>query len=199
MGSGAGLLVGVAVAGACVLGVVVMEKYNVENLALELIKYLHYDLDFVILCLGSSNCIGDCLGCVVGSLLKNKYNIPNYCYGDLENNINKSNLETFVSLISHRHAGKKVLVIDSAVGTRANNGVIRVRYGGIVPRSALEDNAFNVVGDVAICGLVCSADAMKKELLLADHKYILDMAKTIALAICEYRKLVKSLMLGRNA
>lgn len=168
------------------------EKYVVNNLAFKLLSYLKYDLDFIVLCVGSSKCIGDSLGCVVGSLLKYKYKIPNFCYGDFECNVSGANIEHYLDIINKYHFDKKVVVIDSVVGSSVDVGSVNVRYGGIMPRSAI-DNSYDVVGDVAITGVVSCGLNVGAELLSVKHCDIMEMAEMIAGAICEYRRLVKNL------
>ncbi|MGN1227818.1 MAG: DUF1256 domain-containing protein, partial [Christensenellales bacterium] len=81
-------------------------KTSVNNLSLNLLKCMNNETDFIILCLGSKKCIGDTLGCVVGSLLKYKYKISNYCYGDFNNNVTSKNLDEIVAFINYKHHAK---------------------------------------------------------------------------------------------
>lgn len=162
-------------------------KKSINNLAINLFKYLEGDTKFIILCLGSNKCVGDSLGCVVGSLLKYKYKIDNYCYGDLNSNITTNNLDNILLLIRRRHANKKILVIDSAVGEDYDLGNIKLHYGGIVPRSAL-DNSFSVVGDISIIGVVSSKSFSISNLFNVDKNHIVEMAEIISQAIINYKK-----------
>lgn len=168
------------------------EKYIINNLAYELLAHLGRDLNFVVLCVGSNKCVGDSLGCVVGSLLKSKYKIPNFCYGDINCNVDRVNIRHYLNIINKYHFNKKVIVIDSAVGSVIDVGSVKVRYGGIMPRSAI-DNTFDVVGDVAITGVVSSGINVEVGLMSVKHLDIMKMAEIIAGAIYEYRRLVKNL------
>lgn len=169
-----------------------VDKIDVNNLAFKIFEHLGSNLGFVVLCVGSSKCVGDSLGCAVGSLLKYKYKIPNFCYGDMDKNVDRGNVEKYVEFISRKHCGRKVVVVDSAVGLAVDVGRVKVRYGGIVPRSAIDDS-FMVVGDVAITGVVESACVGEAGLLGVKSEKVLDMAELIARAICEYRRLVNYL------
>ena len=169
-----------------------VDKVEVNNLVFKIFEHLGSDLDFVVLCVGSSKCVGDSLGCAVGSLLKYKYKIPNFCYGDMDKNVDRTNIEKYVNFIYDKHCGRQILVVDSAVGLVFDVGQVKVRYGGIVPRSAI-DESFVVVGDVAITGVVSCASGAEFGLLGVKSDEVMDMANLIARAICEYRRLAVNL------
>ncbi|MGN1227756.1 MAG: DUF1256 domain-containing protein, partial [Christensenellales bacterium] len=87
---------------------------------------------------------------------------------------------------------KKVIVVDSAVGNELNLGSINVRFGGIVPRSAV-DNTFSVVGDVAITGIVSCDSFGLSSLFKVTKNQIMEMAEIIAQSIVKYKEIAISL------
>ena len=165
-------------------------KYYINNIALKLVKYLNFDNNFIVLCLGSKKIKNDSLGCIVGSLLKYKYNIPVYCYGDLNNNITASNLRNIIKLISLKHNNKKILIVDSVAGEGFDVGNIKVFYGGVTPRSFIE-NCFYTMGDVSIVGVVYNKKDKLADFLKINYCDIKNLAVIIAGAISESIKLSK--------
>ena len=164
-------------------------KEKVLNLALKLAKVLNFDNDFIVLCIGSKNCAGDSLGCIVGSILKYKYNIDNYCYGDLIYNVNNKNLTKILEFIRKRHYKSKIIVIDSAVGYDFEVGDVKLKFNGLAPRSSI-DNSYGNIGDVGIVGIVQSVQRNIKDLFNIKIVKIFELANYIADIIIECKKIL---------
>lgn len=165
-------------------------KEEVNNLMLNLVKYMGYNNDFIILCLGSKKCNGDSLGCLVGSLLKYKYNIKLCCYGDYINNVNSKNIQFIYNLIKNTHKNKKVLVIDSAFAEDYELGNIKVHSYGLFPRSVI-DYKFDCMGDFSITGIVGCKNLDLHSLFTINNNFIYNMAEIISLGIVKYLELSK--------
>lgn len=71
------------------------------------------DEEPVILCIGSETFVEDCLGPLVGTLLKSK-GCPCYVYGTLDAPVHSQNLQSAYSFIKAIHPNRKLLVIDAS-------------------------------------------------------------------------------------
>lgn len=106
----------------------------------------------VIMCVGTDSVVGDSLAPMVGSLLKNA--MPNaYVYGTLDKPITALNLAPFYNKIKTMHPKSKILVIDAAVGSREDVGVVKVINGAICPGLGVK-KSLGLIGDIGIIGIV---------------------------------------------
>ena len=95
----------------------------------------------IIVCIGTDKCIGDCLGPLVGTLLKeNSFPIP--IYGTLANPIHALNLEKSIYEIKRIYPCSTIIGIDACLGDTNSIGEIHVRD----------------FGDVSIIGIIDSSD-----------------------------------------
>lgn len=74
--------------------------------------------EYVIVCIGNSEIMGDSFGPFVGEMLKNDYNVV----GDMKNNVNYSNLEFNMRQIKIKYNNPYIIAVDSAV-----SNVLKVR------------------------------------------------------------------------
>lgn len=161
------------------------------KLACELYNKIGAQKNLVILCIGTSKLLGDAFGPLVGNILKYDYNIPVYIYGDLIHNITAQNINFYINMIKKYHNDAHVLVVDSALGSDSDIGVIKTYNHGCIPRSGIE-NVFSVVGDSCVLGVVENREVFKK-LLNAKRYFITSLAKVTAKAIEQYYQLTKIL------
>ena len=168
-----------------------MDKFNTMRLAGKLYARLQGNTNIVFLCLGTSRLLADAYGPMVGSLLKNKYNIPTYVYGDLIKNVNALNLEEYLSMIRRAHPLSHIVVIDSALGNESSVGTIKFLGCGTIPRSALDDSLY-LIGDSSILAVI---ESHSKDFMLIKTKrgFISELAETTASAINQYFALAKAL------
>ncbi|MCL2255428.1 MAG: spore protease YyaC [Firmicutes bacterium] len=133
----------------------------------------------VILCIGSDKVTGDALGPVVGHILTKEMNVPSFVYGTLSRPVNALNLLETIAFIKHKHRDKKLLVIDSSVGSSEDIGKISIKYGGIYPGAASGKN-LPKIGDFSITATVCSSASLLGCVSLG---FIFKISKQIASAI----------------
>lgn len=163
---------------------------NLIKIAINLFSKIDEKDELVFVCLGYQGVVFDRLAVLVADLLKHTYNIPYYVYGGSNANITKSNLKVYLEMIKQKHSGHKIVVVDSALSTSENVGLVKVYGCGTVAGGAF-DSYGEVVGDYSIIGIVGSKDSLLTRLLLTDRNFINDMAKTIAGGINEFVKLRK--------
>lgn len=162
------------------------------KLACELYSKIGAHKKLVVLCVGTSKLLLDAYGPLVGSMLKNDYKLPIYVYGDLVNNITAQNLECYVNMLKKYHKDAHILVVDSALGSDGEIGVIKTYNHGCVPRSAIEQR-FGVVGDSSILAVVENKSIFKL-LINAKRYFVTSLASVTAKAIQQYVQLSKILI-----
>ncbi len=110
----------------------------------------------IILCIGSERATGDALAPLIGTMLRNKYNIKTYVYGTLESSVNAKNIEEVYSFITLKHPAQKILAIDACVGLEQDIGFVKFTNTGLFARSAIKKVNKNY-GDYSILGIVDKA------------------------------------------
>ena len=119
----------------------------------EIIKKFNYkDLQPVFVCVGSDLVVGDCLGPLVGTMLKNIKGSP-YVYGSLNMPVTAKEVNSVGKYMIKAHKKSFVIAIDAGVGIKRDVGKIVVSGSGLKPglgvNKKLED-----VGDLSIVGVV---------------------------------------------
>lgn len=129
------------------------EKMDSDQLSQEIFGKLLGKENPVFICIGSSRCVGDCLGPIVGELLIKKYNINALVYGNLDNNITCSNLDSYVSFARKEHPFSPIILVDSSVGNEEDIGLVRFSQGGIIPAGYLGERQ-QILGDYGITSVI---------------------------------------------
>lgn len=144
-------------------------------------------MTYVFICIGSTKIVGDSLGPVTGSFLKDKYFNKNniIIYGDLEEQIDFYNVDIIFDEINRKYNNDCIkIVIDSALGINVGN--FNVSQGEISLGKGLNKSKI-INGDVNIVGIVGKdhGDIFKNLIELKNSKelYINQMAKDIVKAI----------------
>ena len=106
----------------------------------------------VFLCVGSDKVVGDCLGVFVGELLKKKYKINGFIYGDFNVNINANNLKEIVQEIKKKHPNSPIVLVDAILGDIEEVGQVKFYRSGAIPGG--EFNKGELVGDYSILAVV---------------------------------------------
>ncbi len=106
----------------------------------------------VILCVGTDRCVGDILGPLVGTLLKEKnFRFP--VYGTMAAPVHAMNLKESIEKIDLLHPIKLLVVIDACLGIKESIGIIRIKKGPIFPGKAV-GKRLPPIGDISITGIV---------------------------------------------
>ncbi len=135
----------------------------------------------VIVCVGSDLSVGDALGPVVGTKLKEKLKGLNvYVYGTLSKPITAHEIKYTNQFIRSTHPGSTVIAIDAAVGTAGDIGLIKILKQGLKPGSGA-NKRLQKVGDVSIMGIVAEKSLFNYSLFSATRLNIVyKMAEIIA-------------------
>ncbi len=140
----------------------------------------------VILCIGSDLAIGDSLGPIVGTMLKNNGDFRGYVYGTLKNPVTAKEVKYVNDFLRKTHPGAPVIAVDAAVGEESDVGLIKVSAGALRPGSGA-NKRLGRVGDISVLGIVAGKSAFSYELLsLTRLNMVYTMAQIIAGAISAY-------------
>lgn len=135
----------------------------------------------VIVCIGSDLSVGDSLGPVTGTKLKEKlkgYNV--YVYGTLAKPITAHEVKYTNQFIKSTHPNSTVIAIDAAVGAAGDIGLIKVAKKGIKPGSGANKRLAKV-GDVSVMGIVAEKSLFNYSLFSSTRLNIVyKMAEIIA-------------------
>lgn len=110
--------------------------------------------DTVIVCIGTDKCIGDCLGPLVGTILKDN-NFPLKVYGTIDNPIHALNIHDKLEAIYEMHEKKNVIGIDACLGAEENIEKLSIRDYGISPGKGV-GKELPEVGECSLVGIVDS-------------------------------------------
>jgi len=136
----------------------------------------------IILCIGSERATGDALAPLIGTFLRDKFNINTYVYGTLDSSVNAKNIEEIYSFIKTQHSGKKILTIDACVGDISEVGFVKFSNCGLFPRSAIEKQTISY-GDYSILGIVDKIEKDPFSVFTTRLSTVYNLGKKIADAI----------------
>ncbi|GIM29688.1 spore protease YyaC [Clostridium polyendosporum] len=138
--------------------------------------------NLVIVCIGTDKCIGDCLGPLVGTMLKERF-IPLPVYGTISSPIHALNLDKKLNEIYLNHPNACIIGIDACLGDSNSIGEIHTRDYPIHPGKGV-GKTLPDVGDASIIGIVDSSE--NAEIFTSRSirlSLIMDMAKVIVDAL----------------
>lgn len=138
--------------------------------------------DTIIVCIGTDRCIGDCLGPLVGTLLKSK-NFPLPIYGTVSDPIHALNIDKKLNEIKLLHPHSNIIGIDACLGDSDSIGEIQARDYPVHPGKGVGKSLPNV-GETSIIGIVDSND--NDEIFNSNNirlSLVLNMSKIITHAL----------------
>ncbi len=156
-------------------------KYDDNNSTSILGEYIHpyFHNEIVVVCIGTDKCIGDCLGPLVGTMLKNK-KFPFHIYGTLKNPIHAINIKERIDYIKKKHPFGFIIAIDACLGEKNDVGKIQIRNKPIYPGKGV-GKKLPSIGDISIIGIVDISQGFTGfSLHNVRLSLIMDMAEVIA-------------------
>lgn len=127
------------------------DPYEIANFIKDYI-----DENTVIVCIGTDKCIGDALGPLVGTMLKEK-RFPYPVFGTLEEPIHALNLEKRVNKVKDLYPKANIIGVDACIGKKKEIGQIQARDFPIRPGEGA-GKKLSEVGTVSIVGIVIDSD-----------------------------------------
>ena len=157
------------------------EKENVVQILSSVLKDV-IDENTVIVCIGTDRAIGDALGPLVGTMLKNsdfKYPV----YGTLDDPIHALNIYEAIDNIRQTHSKGNFLAIDACLGSKSSIGNIQIREGPILPGKGV-GKKLPQIGNYSIVGIVDKIDENNKfSFNNVRLSFILELAEIISLSL----------------
>lgn len=137
-----------------------------------------------ILCIGSDLAIGDSLGPIVGTLLRQRMNNSNcYIYGTLRSPITAKEVKYVGDFLRNTHPRSKIIAIDAAVGEESEIGLIKVNDTALRPGSGA-NKRLGRVGDISVLGILAKKTNFSfTQLNLTRLNTVYTMANTVAEAL----------------
>ncbi len=160
-------------------------EYAPEGIYQSLIEINKHNKKPIFICIGSDLVLGDSLGPLVGTFLKNK-NVGSYIYGTLNFPITAKEVEYARTYLKQMHPNSISIAIDAAIGSSEDIGLIRVLNKGLKPGLGVDKN-LGKVGDISIIGVVASKSNKNYNLFnLTRLNLVYKIAETIASGIEKY-------------
>ncbi|MDE7076358.1 MAG: spore protease YyaC [Clostridia bacterium] len=141
----------------------------------------------VIVCIGSDLSVGDSLGPVTGTKLKEKLKGLNvYVYGTLAKPITAHEVKYTSQFIKNTHPDSTVIAIDAAVGTAGDIGLIKLANRALKPGSGANKRLAKV-GDVSVMGIVAEKSLFNYSLFSSTRlNMVYKMAEIISEGIATF-------------
>lgn len=137
------------------------------------------DRQIVIVCFGTTAISGDSLGPMVGSILRERYNVPAFVYGTEEHSVNGKNMAEWMKFIRAVHEDALIIAVDASLGHGDMVGQIMLRNDGVCP--AAVKGKKTRFGDVGILGVVAeSSNDPIMQLMTVSPLYVEDMAYKVS-------------------
>lgn len=159
-------------------------NYKKENVAqvLSLILKDIINENTIVICIGTDRAIGDALGPLVGTMLKNSdFKCP--VYGTLDNPIHALNIYESIEEVKRLHPKGEFLAIDACLGSKNSIGNIQIRKGPILPGKGV-GKKLPQIGNFSIVGIVDKIDENNRfSFNNVRLSFVLELAETIALSL----------------
>ena len=141
----------------------------------------------VILCIGSDLSVGDSLGPVTGTKLKEKLsNLNCYVYGTLSKPITAHEIKYMNEFLRCTHPASPVIAVDAAVGLAGDIGLIKVARRGIKPGSGA-NKKLSKVGDVSVMGIIAERSVFNYSLFSSTRlNVVYTMSEIISDGIADF-------------
>lgn len=117
----------------------------------------YIDENTIIVCIGTDRCIGDCLGPLVGTFLKERF-FPLPVFGTVSEPIHALNIDKKLSEINARFPSGNIIGVDACLGDNDSIGEIQARDYPIHPGKGV-GKLLPDVGRASIIGIVDSSDS----------------------------------------
>lgn len=151
-----------------------------------------YDLETVIVNIGTDRAVGDSLGPLVGSFLEVK-GYDGIIYGTLEKPCHALNLYEFHEKIENEHKDNNIIAIDACVGVKERIGKIVVRYDTPISPGLGVGKKLPVMGNHSIIGIIGEAGGGMAAFNNVRLSFIIEMADLISDVIIDVRNYKKNI------
>lgn len=163
----------------------IFNKYSSNGISHAITEFNAENKQPVLICVGSDLVLGDSLGPLVGTLLKES-GVNSFIYGTLSSPVTAKEVNLAKDYVIKTHPNSLTIAIDAAVGDVDDIGVIRVINKGLRPGLGVNKN-LNEIGDVSIIGVVAARSEQNYNLFnLTRLNLVYTMASKITNGILDY-------------
>jgi putative sporulation protein YyaC len=162
-----------------------VEETEIDIMVCEIEEIFRQSLskDIVILCVGSDLSMGDSLGPLVGTMLKENQ-VPYHVYGTLKEPVHAQNLEEVLKKIHKQFSEPFIFGIDASLGDKSKIGYLFLEEGPLVPGKALKKVLPNV-GDYHMKAIINYIDPVSPTKFLEETRLytVMNLARLIVTII----------------
>lgn len=163
-------------------------NYDFSKSSEKICEILHAVLDKrlpVIVCIGTDAVAGDCLGPLVGSILKESLLGKTYVFGTVESPVTAKEVQMVAEIVENAYPYSPVLAIDAALGCVDEIGSLKIADCPIRPGLGVDKN-LKTIGTASIMGVVEDKERGKNLLGAVRFSLVYKMAKAIASGVFKY-------------
>ena len=141
----------------------------------------------IVVCIGTDAVVGDSLGPLVGSMLKERLKGKTYVFGTIESPITAKEVPFVSDFVKNVYPDTPVLAIDAALGKSQEIGSIKFVKSSIKPGLGV-DKDLGEIGNASIIGVVEERERGKHFLTSVRLSLVYKQAILIATAVETYIK-----------
>mgnify|MGYP005867425553 CR=1 FL=1 len=140
----------------------------------------------IVLCIGSDLAIGDSLGPMTGTLLKQKTSGEFFIYGTLKKPITAKEVQYLNRFFRETHPDSKIIAVDAAVGESGDIGLLKIYNKSLRPGLGA-NKKLCAVGDISIMGIVAEKSVFNYSLLnLTRLNLVYKMSEIISDSLADF-------------
>ncbi len=154
----------------------------------------------VVVCVGSDLAIGDSLGPLTGTLLRERVSSNGaYVYGTLKSPVTAKEVKYMNDFLKKTHPNSKIIAVDAAVGEDNEVGLVKISDTPLRPGSGAKKK-LGKLGDVSVLGVVAKKSAFSySSLNLTRLNMVYTMSEMIAEALSAYISRATSTLFTKKA
>ena len=139
----------------------------------------------IVACIGTDAIVGDSLGPLTGSMIKQKLYGKTFVFGTMENTITAKDVDIVSEFLQNAYPGVPVLAIDAALGKKAEIGNLKIFQDSLKPGLGV-DKKLKELGDVSLIAVVEQKEGGKALLSSVRLSLVYNIATIISDAFCKY-------------
>ncbi len=139
----------------------------------------------IVACIGTDAVIGDSLGPLTGSMIKQKIAGKTFVFGTVNDTITAKDVGIVSEFLKNAYPDFPILAIDAALGKKNEIGAIKAFCGALKPGLGV-DKKLKEIGTATVIGVVEQKDGGKALLPMVRLSLVYNLATVISDAFCEY-------------
>ncbi|MBQ7373603.1 MAG: spore protease YyaC [Clostridia bacterium] len=141
----------------------------------------------VVACIGTDAVVGDSLGPLTGSMIRQKLGGKTFVFGTVDSPITAKDVGATSDFLKNAYPETPVLAIDAALGKKSEIGNVKLFQGALKPGLGV-DKKLKEIGTVSLIGVVEQKDGGKSLLSSVRLSLVYNLATVLSDAFCLYVK-----------